>query len=31
MRRGWLAGYRILLGLIFLSSLAGLALSLRAH
>lgn len=31
MRGGWLAGYRILLGLIFLSSLAGLALSLRAH
>lgn len=30
MRRGWLAGYRTLLGLIFLSSLAGLALSPRA-
>lgn len=31
VRSGWLAAYRILLGLIFLSSLAGLALSLRAH
>lgn len=31
MRGGWLAGYRILLGLIFLSSLVGLALSLRVH
>ena len=29
--RGWLPGYRILLGLVFLSSLAGLALSMRAH
>jgi hypothetical protein len=31
MRGGWLSVYRILLGLVFLSSLAGLALSLRAH
>jgi hypothetical protein len=31
VRDGWRAGYRILLGLVFLSSLAGLALSLRAH
>ena len=30
-RGGWLPGYRILLGLILLSSLAGLALSLRPH
>ena len=30
-RGGWLLGYRVLLGLIFLSSLAGLALSLQAH
>lgn len=27
----WLLGYRILLGLVFLSSLAGLALSLHGH
>jgi hypothetical protein len=31
MRGGWLPAYRTLLGLVFLSSLAGLALSLRAH
>jgi hypothetical protein len=31
MRGGWLSAYRILLGLVFLSSLAGLALSLRAR
>ncbi|HEU4857129.1 MAG TPA: hypothetical protein VFS86_07495 [Rhodanobacteraceae bacterium] len=30
-RRGWLLGYRVLLGLIFLSSLVGLALSVRAR
>ena len=30
-RGGWLLGYRVLLGLIFLSSLVGLALSLHAH
>ncbi|HKZ09787.1 MAG TPA: hypothetical protein VJL61_03660 [Rhodanobacteraceae bacterium] len=30
-RSGWLLGYRILLGLVFLSSLTGLALSLRAR
>jgi hypothetical protein len=30
-RRGWLTGYRVLLGLIFLSSLVGLALSVRAR
>jgi hypothetical protein len=30
-RSWWLLGYRILLGLIFLSSLTGLALSLRAR
>jgi hypothetical protein len=29
--RGWLLGYRILLGLVLLSSLAGLGLSLRAR
>ena len=31
MRSAWLLGYRLVLGLIFLSSLAGLALSLRPH
>ena len=31
VRAGWLLGYRTLLGLIFLSSLVGLALSLHAH
>jgi hypothetical protein len=31
MRGGWLAGYRLLLGLVFLSSMVGLALSLHAH
>lgn len=31
VRVGWRLGYRILLGLIFLSSLVGLALSLHAH
>lgn len=30
MRGGWLLGYRVVLGLVFLSSLAGLVLSLRA-
>ena len=30
-RGRWLLGYRTLLGLVFLSSLAGLALSLRGH
>lgn len=30
-RRGWLTGYRVLLGLIFLSSLVGLALSVQAR
>lgn len=30
LRVGWLAGYRILLGLMFLSSLAGLVLSVRS-
>jgi len=30
-RGGWLLGYRVLLGLVFLSSLAGLALSLHAR
>jgi len=30
-RGGWLAGYRILLGLIFLSSLVGLGLSAANH
>lgn len=28
---GWQLGYRVLLGLVFLSSLVGLALSLHAH
>jgi hypothetical protein len=31
MRSTWLLGYRLVLGLTFLSSLAGLALSLGAH
>ena len=31
VRGGWLLGYRTLLGLIFLSSLVGLALALHAH
>ena len=31
VRGDWLPGYRMLLGLVFLSSLAGLVLSLRAH
>jgi hypothetical protein len=31
MRGGWLAGYRALLGLFFLGSLVGLALSLHAR
>jgi hypothetical protein len=30
-RGGWLLGYRVLLGLVLLSSLAGLALSLHAR
>lgn len=30
-RGGWLMGYRILLGLVFASSLVGLGLSLRGH
>lgn len=30
-RRGWAAGYRVLLGLMFVSSLVGLALSIRAR
>lgn len=30
-RSAWLLGYRLVLGLIFLSSLAGLALTLRTH
>lgn len=30
-RNGWLLGYRILLGLVLLSSLVGLALFLHAH
>jgi hypothetical protein len=31
VRRGWAVGYRVLLGLILLSSLVGLALSIRAQ
>ncbi len=31
VRGGWLLGYRLLLGLVLLSSLAGLALSLHGH
>jgi hypothetical protein len=31
VRRGWATGYRVLLGLMFLSSLVGLALSIRAR
>lgn len=31
VRRGWAVGYRVLLGLMFLSSLVGLVLSIRAR